>query len=353
MAADFEKIFNAVAPIAKDILISYMAKGKIDNATWLTQILSSNKSTASEAVTLATEICATISRFSANMRDVEKTCAAGKTKEQWLKNFVDKNVNLPPQQKGEYLSQVAAALNLGSQALSDKNQDLTQKVDKLSQQELPPTDPKAQWNKYTTAPIVNKISKQAELMGANSSNIPADTSKVPSEDILKKDTVESERGSVLDEGVKMAMTAALKIAHDYGKLPFLPKFIPISVIANIACVGVESFKNIYQVSTGKITRLQAAENIGRASVVAIADICASGFPAKLLMPIPAIGPALSFTVSGLLMSTSSETIQQKIYAGIEALTPVVKQIAANILKSNAVNTVSNTVKNTVRAGVNF
>lgn len=350
MATDFEKIFSAVAPIAKDILISYMAKGKVDNATWLTKILSSNKSTAAEAVTLATEISSTIGRFSQNMRDVEKTCATGKTKEQWLKSFVEKNVNLPPQEKGEYLAQVNAALNLGSQSMAD-NTDLTQKVNQLEKQELPPTDPKAQWNKYTITPTVNKIGKQAELMGANSSS--ADTAKFPSEDILNKNTVESERGSVLDEGVKMAATAALKIAHDAGKLPFLPKAIPLGVITNVACVGVESFKSIYQVSTGKITRLQAAENIGRAAVVAIADICASGIPAELLIPIPVVGPALSLTVSGLLMSTSSETIQQKIYAGIEALTPVVKQIAANILKSNEVTANTNTVKNTVRAGVNF
>ncbi len=344
MASDFEKIFSTVAPIARDILISYFAKGKVDNATWLTKILSSNKSTAADAVALAVEISSTIGRFSQNMRDIEKNCAAGKTKEQWLKSFVEKNVDLPPQEKGEYLSQVNAALNLGSQTLAD-NTDLTQKVNQLNQQELPPTDPKAQWNKYTMTPNINKISKQAELMGANISS--ADTPKIPSEDILKKDALESERGSVLDEGLKMAATAALKIAHDAGKLPFMPKTIPLSVITNVACFGVEAFKSIYQVSTGKITRLQAAENVGRAAVVAIADICASGLPAKLLMPIPAVGPALSFGVSTLLMSTSSEEIQQKIYAGIEALKPVAKQIATNILKSNEVNAVSNTVKNTV------
>ena len=198
---------------------------------------------------------------------------------------------------------------------------------------------------------INKISKQAELMGANISS--ADTPKIPSEDILKKDALESERGSVLDEGLKMVATAALKIAHDAGKLPFLPKSLPVGVITNVACVGVETFKSIYQVSTGKMTRLQAAENVGRAAVVAIADLCASGLPAKLLLPIPVVGPALSFGVSTLLMASSSETIQQTIYAGIEALTPVAKQIAANILKSNEVTATTNAVSNTVRAGVNF
>lgn len=350
MASDFEKIFSTVAPIARDILISYFAKGKVDNATWLTKILSSNKSTAADAVALAVEISSTIGRFSQNMRDIEKNCAAGKTKEQWLKSFVEKNVDLPPQEKGEYLAQINAALNLGSQTLAD-NTELTQKVNQLEKQELPPTDPKAQWNKYTMTPNINKISKQAELMGANISS--ADTPKVPSEDILKKDALESERGSVLDEGLKMVATAALKIAHDAGKLPFLPKALPVGVITNVACVGVEAFKSIYQVSTGKMTRLQAAENVGRAAVVAIADLCASGLPAKLLLPIPVVGPALSFGVSTLLMASSSETIQQTIYAGIEALTPVAKQIATNILKSNEVTATTNTVSNTVRAGVNF
>lgn len=356
MAIEFGKIFDSVAPIAKDVFTSFAKKGATDNLTWLAQTFASNKHTAQDAASLTEEVYATIGRFSANMRNIEQACAAGKTKEQWLKNFIEGNVNLTPQQKGEYLAQASAALNLGNQVMSATMQapqmiNITEEVNQLMQQDLPPVDPNAQWNRYTMAPVVNEIGQQAMLMGANGIILPADMPQMPNEEILEGDFTEEERGSVVDEGLKMAAAAAIKIGHAAGKIPFLPKAMPISAITNIACVGVETFKNIGRVVTGKITPLQAMENVGRGVVAAVADFCATGIPAKLLTPIPVVGPMLSVAVGGFLMQCSPEYIQQKIYAGIEMVKPVAKKIATTI--ENAVTTVTNTVKNAAKAVVNF
>lgn len=90
MQIDINAVLKEISPVAKENFTSYVTKGKIDNATWLTQILASNKYTAPETAVLAKGIISTIGRFSANMNSINKTCAQGKTKEQWFKNFVEK-----------------------------------------------------------------------------------------------------------------------------------------------------------------------------------------------------------------------------------------------------------------------
>ena len=354
MAIEFGKIFDAIAPTAKEIFTSFAKKGATDNVTWLAQTFAGDKNTAKDAASLTEEVYATIGRFSANMRNIEQAVAAGKTKEQWLKNFVESNINLTPQQKGEYLAQANAALNLGNQVMSATMQapqmiNITEEVNQLMQQDLPPVDPNAQWNRYTMAPVVNQIGQQAMLMGANGVMLPMP--QVPAEEILPQDVTEEQSGSTVDEGLKMAAAAAIKIGHAAGKIPFLPKAMPISAITNIACVGVESFKNIGRVVTGKISPLQAVENVGRAAVAAVADFCTTGLPAKLLAPIPVVGPALSVAVGGFLMQCSPEQIQQKIYAGIDKVKTVAKSVATTI--GNAVSTVTSTVTNTAKAVVDF
>ena len=356
IAFDFGNIFNEISPIAKDVFKSFAGKGATDNVTWLAQTFAGNKHTAKDAASLTEEVYSTIARFNANMRSIEQACAAGKTKEQWLKNFIEATPGLTEQQKGEYLAQANAALTFGNQVMaatmdSPTTIDITAEVNQLMQQDLPPANPNAQWNRYTMVPVVNEISQQAMLMGANGAIIPADISQMPSEEILQGDFTEEERGSVVDEGLKMAAAAAIKIGHAAGKIPFLPKAMPVSVITNIACVGVESFKNIGRVVTGKISPMQAVENIGRGVVSAFANFCTTGIPAKLLTPIPVVGPALSVIVGGILTQCSPEAIQQKIYAGIEKVKPIAKKIANGI--KSAVNTVTSTVKNAAKAVVDF
>ena len=356
MSFDFGSIFKSVSPIAKDIFSDFAQKGTVDNVTWLGRIFAENEHTAHEADSLTDEVYSTVQRFSENMRSVDKFCAEGKNKEAWLQNFINSNTDLTPEQKGEYLSQANAALTLGNHLMeeslkSPQTIDITAEVNQLMQQDLPPVEKSEQWNRYTMNPIVKQIGQQAELMGANGALIPYDVSQVPSEEIFQQDLTEVERDSVVDEGLKLAATAAIKIGHAAGKIPFLPKAMPISAITNIACVGVESFKNIGRLATGKISPLQAVENIGRASIAAVADFCTSGLPAKLLTPIPVVGPALSVMVGGFLTQVSSQRIKEKLYSGFEKIRPVATKIVETV--SNAAKAVVNTVKETAKSVWNF
>ena len=83
MSIEFGKIFDSVSPIAKDIFTSFAKKGATDNVTWLAQTFAGNKHTAKDAQSLTEEVYATVGRFSANMRNIEQACAAGKTRGCW------------------------------------------------------------------------------------------------------------------------------------------------------------------------------------------------------------------------------------------------------------------------------
>ena len=354
MAFDFLDLFKTFAPTAKEVFKSFATKGDTDNVTWLSKVLKENEHTANEADSLTEEIFSTVKRFNANLRSIEQAAAARQSKEQWLKNFIE-NSDLTEQQKNEYLAQANLALGRGNQVMLNALQnpttvDITETVNQLTEQNLPEVNGGAM-NRYDRVYLDQQLALQADLIGSQGMMIPAEVSEMPSEEIFQQDLSEESTGSSLDEGLKMAATAALKISHAAGKIPFLPKAMPVSAITNIACVGVESFKNIGRVVTGKISPLQAIENVGRASVAAIADFCTTGLPAKLLAPIPVVGPVLSVAVGGFLTQCLPEYIQQKIYAGIEKVKPVAQKIAATVGK--AVNTVTDTVKNAANAVLNF
>ena len=335
MAFDFLDLFKTFAPTAKEVFKSFATKGDTDNVTWLSKVLKENEHTANEADSLTEEIFSTVKRFNANLRSIEQAAAARQSKEQWLKNFIE-NSDLTEQQKNEYLAQANLALGRGNQVMLNALKapttiDITETVNQLTEQNPPEVNARSM-NRYDRVYLDQQLALQADLIGSQGMMIPAEVSEMPSEEIFQQDLSEESTGSSLDEGLKMAATAALKISHAAGKIPFLPKAMPVSAITNIACVGVESFKNIGRVVTGKISPLQAIENVGRASVAAIADFCTTGLPAKLLAPIPVVGPALSVAVGAALTQCSPQAIQEKIYAGINTVKKVV-------------NTVTDTVKN--------
>lgn len=340
MAINLNEIFNAISPIADKVFSSYANKGQIDNDTWLTGILASHESTADNAKSMSRTIQSTVNRFSENMQDIDTTCATrpDKTKTKWLKDFISSNPDLNQEEKRHYLAQVDAALRRGNEIMVNF---IIAPAD-ITQAELPP----AQWNRYTT---IDDISQQSVLMGANGVQILIDQNAMQGEEILQEDITESLNPEI-DKGIKMAMSAALAIGHALGKIPSLAKDTPLSAIVNIACVGVEVAKNIGQAAMKKIPVSKAMENIGRASIVAVADFCTTGIPAMALIEIPVVGPTLSTMCAGFLVSRSSKDIQQKIYAGIDKIKPALKKLTDTI--KNAANTVTNTIKNTVNAVIN-
>ena len=343
MSVDLSELFKEISPIAEKVFSSYANKGTVDNGTWLTGFLAANETTAKDAPGLSRTIQAAVGRFSENMKDLDASCAARRTKERWLKDFIKSNADLNQEQQQQYLAQVDAALRRGNEVMV--NFIIAPAPVDVTQENLPPVEQDAHWD----GTIINDIAQQSVLMGYNGVQILINQNALQGEEILQEDITAGELNPKIDEGLKMAMAAALKIGHASEKIPCLPKGTPLSALVDVACVGIEIAKNIGRAALGKIKVSKAMENVGRASIIFVADICATGMPAMAFEEIPIVGSVLSTMCAGLLVSRSSKKIQQDIYAGIKEIKSAANKIAG--LAVNAVGTVKNTIRNAVNTVV--
>ena len=154
----------------------------------------------------------------------------------------------------------------------------------------------------------------------------------PAELFPQEVLAEAETNSILDEGLKVVAAAALKASIAAGKIPFLPKNLPLNIITNFACVGVETAKNLHKVAKGKISAGAAFENIGRASVAAVADCVASDLPAKILAMLPVGGPIMSYAAGNLISSMAGKNSQELFKKGFEVVKEYAKEVAPILIK---------------------
>lgn len=278
--------------------------------------------TPERAARISDEILETIERFSVNMAAIEKFCAAGGTKEKWLRNFIDENV--PAGQKAEYLSQVNAALTAGNQ--------IADKVDAIR----PMPEVFADIHKIITEPVEvpaaagisdlkEQISQQTKLITANTLANPV----VISEEIAPIEGLDT----LSNDDMTMVSSLAMKISAVTDKIPFID-ILPVSALTNLVRLGGETVNNMIDLARGKIkSPAEALEKTGRATVAAVADFIKSGFPATIFMTIPVLGPKLTFVAGAYLRSLSREKIQETIYAGVEKVKTTAKAAAGKIKKA--------------------
>jgi len=342
MLSKLKIVFEGIAPTIKEFAESYVKKDKsVDNLTWLagTLMKSGGVKDKEEGEKVGQEIFSTIGRFTSNLDAIKNTCATGKTKEAWLNEFIMSNATLTDQEKIAYLNQANIALGRGNQlmqnVIQNPNIDVSEELNKVTQTPIPVSNIAA--NPQNMMALNNQLAQQAILMGTNGVAYPEALEmrlqagqNMPA--IFEENIAEAENNSPFDNNLKMIASLAIKAGVATGKIPFLSKVLPVGAITNIACVGVESAKNLARVATGKIDVNAAVENIGRASVAAVADFCATGLPAKLLMPVPVVGPALSLAVGGYLATLSGQTIQKHIYTGINKVSTVAKGVVNTVGK---------------------
>ena len=340
MLAKLKTVFEEIAPTIKEFAESYVKKDKsVDNLTWLmgTLMKSGGVKDNAEAEKVGQEIFSTIGRFTDNLNAIRNTCATGKTKEAWLNEYIMSNTAMTDQEKIAYLNQANFALGMGNQimqtAIQNPNFDVNAELNKVMQTATPVSNIAA--NPKNMMALNNQLAQQAVFMGTNGVAYPEALEiglqagqGMPR--IFEENIAEAEDNSPFDNKLKMIASLAIKAGVATGKIPFLSKVLPVGAITNIACVGVESAKNLARVATGKIGVSAAVENIGRASVAAVADFCATGLPAKLLMPVPVVGPALSLAVGGYLATLSGQTIQKNIFAGINKVQSAAKSVVKTV-----------------------
>ena len=336
---DVKSIFRTMVPIAKDLVESYMAKDEsTDNLTWLTEQAEKYMPgvPVAEIMDMEQEILGSVDRFSANMNALNKACAEGSTKEEWLRDFLEENAGEQSMQdRGEYLQQVYENLAAGNEAASKLRENPETEI-QLSEEMLDEAAPPSgtEWNKYNMQELVDGISDEAIRAGMQGMTAPADAEALEGiRGMAGAIPPELANGSLtdnLDRGVKLAATAALTFLSRTRKIPILSKLFPISSLATLACWGIEGAKCIGKCAAGQMTTTQAVEHMKRASVVAAADFITSGLAPKLFCAIPVVGVPLSYAVPFLLPELANEEVQQKLYEGMTKISELAQATAQNI-----------------------
>lgn len=344
------KEIEGFVPIAADLLSSYLNKSaETTTLDWLKNNMTKYlPDTAAKIIDeISDELIGCVDEFNNNMRSLEENSRQGKTNEQWMQSQLRELPNKDINETGEYLSQVERALASGNQTVENAmktGQPLT--IDAEPVQKNEPVAADTNWNKYALNGVISNIAAQASIAGLNGAMLTAGADMVLKAteklSVTKKDIVEADLSGSLDTGLKVASTAALKIAADMGKIPLLKK-TPIGTIANIACWGVESVKAITNFASGKKNAMQTVDHLGKAAISAVTGLVKKGVDMAVWSRVPIVGPFIGMTTGTAVGDTASKKVGELLKVGFKKIRP----IAATALETTkkAITATVDTVKN--------
>jgi Phage-related protein len=215
--------------------------------------------------------------------------------------------------------------------------------------------PSNDWNNYNTLDLAKHIGKNAGLAGVQAAVITTGfdlAAKVISgEKIDADETIEIALTTGADAGIKAATAGAIKVGAEKGIISVLPKGTPISVIANIACLGIENVKILGKVATGELTMTQALDQMGRTSTSMIYGMGwgANGavLGAAALSWIPIVGPIVGGLVGGMVGYMAGSKVGNAIYSGLKTVGSVAKSVAKSAW--NGVKSVGRAISSGVKS----
>ena len=314
--------------LTKDMLASWLSKpAEQTTGEWLVDNIGEFVETGASEI--ANSIMSDITSFNDNLRQIDEVCAAGRSKEEWLKTRLNEVTVEGEQARGVYLYAVNEALAMGNASV---HQGLHSETGTISIQETQGRveGKKVDWNKFALKELMNKLVEQVVLAGLGGGAVSSTIERVENDGKSLAEHInifEEATGSEIDIGLKAVAAAALKGACNKGWIPFLTKKTPLCVINTIACWGMESVRTAGWVYTGKMNVAQAVERMGRVSSVAIGDLCVNGVASKFLMAIPVIGPVVGVAVSESITQSANQKVSQMIHEGFKKIQPRVTEFA--------------------------
>lgn len=344
------KEIEGFVPIAADLLSSYLNKSaETTTLDWLKNNMTKYlPDTAAKIIDeISDEVIDCVDEFNNNMRSLEENSRQGRTNEQWMQSQLRELPNKDMHETGEYLSQVERALAAGNQTVEKAmktGEPLTIDAEPVQKNEPVSTD--TNWNKFALNNVISNIAGQATVAGLNGAMLTSGADMILKAteklSVTKKDIAEADLYGSLDTGLKVASTAALKIAADMGKIPLLKK-TPIGTIASVACWGVESVKAITNFASGRKNAMQTVDHLGKAAISAVTGLVKKGVDMAVWSKIPVIGPYIGMTTGTAVGDTASKKIGELLQVGLKKIRP----IAATALETTkkAITATVDTVKN--------
>lgn len=170
------------------------------------------------------------------------------------------------------------------------------------------------------------------------------------EDFQASDLVEKALLSKDSNGLKTAVAGALATVMQKRLMDAMPDYVPPSVIANVASIGVENVKVFAQVEQGEITLDEGLDKIGNSSLAMGFELFWNNYAPKgtafALSWVPLIGKFIgSETVARELLRFVKKPVRALVMAGAQKIAPAVKDIATSVC--NKVKNAFNTIKETL------
>lgn len=205
------------------------------------------------------------------------------------------------------------------------------------------------WNSYNTRELAYHLGKQAVLSGvlgaAVGTGVHLAVKCMQGEKIDKNEVLQTALETGTDAGVKSAATAALKVAAERS-IPVL-KLAPISSIATVACVGVETVKIGAQYAEGKINGVEAIDKVGRMGASTVYGVSwgakGAAIGAAALSWVPVAGPVVGGCVGSMVGYMAGSTWGETMYRGLKEVAGVAKTVAKTVV--TGIKAIGNGIKN--------
>lgn len=196
---------------------------------------------------------------------------------------------------------------------------------------------KTDYNAFNTKELALHLGKNAAFSGMQAAAI--STGFNLASKAFKGEKIEGDEVVALalktgaDAGIKSAVTGALHVGVEKGIIRIIPKSMPIGMLANIACVGIENIKIFGKVAIGELTISQGLDHMGRTTTAMWiglswgAQCTAIGAMMGTIIPIPVIGNIIGGVVGGMVGYMAGSKVGQTIYNGVKKVCEGAKRIA--------------------------
>jgi len=139
--------------------------------------------------------------------------------------------------------------------------------------------PQVSWNEYNTRQLAINIGKNAGVTGIGAAGLSIGLNvaykAISGEKIEADEVLETAIETGIDTGVKCAATGALIASVEKGVISSIPKGTPIGIIAGIATTAVDNIEIMGKLATGKVSKIEAIEQMQETTVSTIAGLAVS------------------------------------------------------------------------------
>lgn len=194
------------------------------------------------------------------------------------------------------------------------------------------------YSHFRTKDLVKSIVKYSGIMALQSAAVTSGltiASKIfKGEKVDSDEMVEIAIKTGADTSIKTVTSGTLHVAIRKGIIKLIPKSTPASVIANIACVGIENVKILSKIASGEISVTKGLDQMGRTTTSMVSGLwgMAKGvvIGAELTGWIPVVGPVLAVAtgfVGGMVGYFGGSKMGDAIYSVGKKVASAAKTVA--------------------------